>query len=217
MTKIGTPAPEDEKPRDRPRTEEAIVAAAKAVLADQGFGGWGVNAIARAAGCDKQLIYRYFGGLDGLAEAIGRDLAAELELAMASPPATKPQSYAELVSMLLDAFLQVLRANRLMQRIIAWELSAANPLTLRFAAARAESLGGWIVRARGSLTPPEAIDAPAINAMLIGAIQHMVLSSETSNSFAGVALSADADWERISTALRNLVLAAYGASAAAQN
>ena len=29
----------------------------------------------RRAGCDKQLIYRYYGGMDGLVDAIGGELA----------------------------------------------------------------------------------------------------------------------------------------------
>ncbi|MGO8006011.1 TetR/AcrR family transcriptional regulator, partial [Rhizobium ruizarguesonis] len=33
-----------------------------------------IHAVARRAGCDKQLIYRYYGGLEGLVEAIGTDL-----------------------------------------------------------------------------------------------------------------------------------------------
>jgi AcrR family transcriptional regulator len=85
---LPAPAPEpDDRTCDRTRIEEAIIAAARAMLVEKGFGGWGVNAIARAAGCDKQLIYRYFGGLDGLAEALGVAIAEETESALASLPA----------------------------------------------------------------------------------------------------------------------------------
>ena len=41
------------------------------VLARDGFGAIGVNAIARQAGVDKVLIYRYFGGLPELLRAWG--------------------------------------------------------------------------------------------------------------------------------------------------
>ena len=44
--------------------------AAAGLLAEKGFEAWGINAIARAAGCDKVLIYRYFESLDGLLEAV---------------------------------------------------------------------------------------------------------------------------------------------------
>ena len=58
-------------PRDRGATEERILAAVGTVLARDGFGAVGVNAIAREAGVDKVLIYRYFGGLPELLQRWG--------------------------------------------------------------------------------------------------------------------------------------------------
>ncbi|MFY9349833.1 MAG: TetR/AcrR family transcriptional regulator [Sphingobium sp.] len=194
-----------ERGRDRPRTQDAIVAAAKRLLADHGFEKWGVNAIARSAGCDKQLVYRYFGGLDGLAEAIGRDVAADLESALSAKAVPTPDSYAALVASLLDAFIDVLRDSLLMQRIIAWELSAANPLTLGFAKARGDALARWIGRIKGDLSPPPGIDAPAFNAILIAAIQHLTLSATASAGFAGISLQSEAEWQRVRAAIRHLV------------
>ena len=57
-------------PRDRQKTESGIREAARRILHGEGFEGWGVNAIARAAGIDKVLIYRYFDSLEGLLEEI---------------------------------------------------------------------------------------------------------------------------------------------------
>lgn len=199
----------DDKTRDRARTQDAILAAAREVLVAKGFGGWGVNAIARAAGCDKQLIYRYFGGLDGLAEALGTGIAEELERALSETPDRTFADYAELVASLLDAFIRVLRAQPIMQRIIAWELSEPTPLTSSFAAARGRALGGWIARVKGNLAPPPGMDAPATNAVLIAAVQHVVLASRSSGAFAGIALSDETDWTRLRSSIRQLVYAAY--------
>jgi len=58
----------------RDQTRERILDAAKRVLAETGYARFGVNAVAREAGCDKVLIYRYFGGVEGLAEAMGDSL-----------------------------------------------------------------------------------------------------------------------------------------------
>ncbi|MFN6986979.1 MAG: TetR/AcrR family transcriptional regulator, partial [Rhizobium oryzihabitans] len=66
----------EKRVKDRAATEKAIFNAARSLLAEEGFQGFGINAVARRAGCDKQLIYRYFGGLDGLIEAIGEDLGS---------------------------------------------------------------------------------------------------------------------------------------------
>ncbi len=200
----------DDRTRDRPRTEAAILAAAKTVLADKGFSAWGVNAIAREAGCDKQLIYRYFGGLEGLAEAVGTDVALWLEEALSAEPDTPPaRTYADLVSRLLTAFAQALRANPLAQRIVAWEVSEPSPLARRFAAARGRAMGQWIARERGELAPPAGVDAPALNAILIAAVQHLVISGAATGAFSGVALATDADWERILHAVARMTAAAY--------
>ena len=47
-------------------TEQRILDAIAQILLEQGYSAVGINAIARQAGCDKVLIYRYFDGLDGL-------------------------------------------------------------------------------------------------------------------------------------------------------
>ena len=52
--------------RNRQLTESRIREAALLLLHRDGFEGWGVNAIAREAGVDKVLIYRYFGSVDDL-------------------------------------------------------------------------------------------------------------------------------------------------------
>ena len=208
-----TPAPDD-RTRDRSRTEEAILDAARAVLVEKGFGGWGINGIARAAGCDKQLIYRYYGGLDGLAEALGIAIARETEAALAALPAPEVNSYGALVAALIDAQLHVLRSHPVMQRIIAWELSEANALTRAFAEARSRALMAWFARVKGDFAAPAGVDAPAINAVMIAAVQQMVLSAASIGGFAGMPLADPADWERLRSAIRRLVLAAYDAPGA---
>ena len=47
-------------------TEKRLLEAVSRVIEDEGFTKIGINRIARQAQCDKVLIYRYFGGLDGL-------------------------------------------------------------------------------------------------------------------------------------------------------
>ena len=58
------------KPKNRDRTEQKIISAVENLLLQQGFPAVGINAIAREAGCDKVLIYRYFDGLDGLLQRV---------------------------------------------------------------------------------------------------------------------------------------------------
>ncbi len=64
-----SPAPEDRQ-RDAERTREALLAAARVEFAAKGLAGARVSAIAERAGVNKQLISYYFGGKDGLHDAI---------------------------------------------------------------------------------------------------------------------------------------------------
>lgn len=47
-------------------TEKRLLEAVSKIIEEEGFTKIGINHIARQAKCDKVLIYRYFGGLDGL-------------------------------------------------------------------------------------------------------------------------------------------------------
>lgn len=201
--------PGEGRTRDRSRTALAILAAARSVLVGEGFAGLGVNAVARSAGCDKQLIYRYFGGLGGLAESLGDEVARDLARALADRSATSPASYAELVADLLEALIDVLRGDPALARLIAWELAESNDLTRAFAEARSRVLRAWIARARGDLAPPPGIDAAAVNAVLIAALQQMVLAGAAYGAFAGLPLQTPADWLRLKSAIRALAMAAY--------
>ena len=51
--------------RDSQAMRRRILDAIGAIAARDGLAAVGVNALAREAGCDKVLIYRYFGDLEG--------------------------------------------------------------------------------------------------------------------------------------------------------
>ncbi len=198
--------------RNRSNTEQVILDAAKAVLAEEGFSKFGVNAIARRAGCDKQLIYRYYGGIDGLIDAIGLDLADLFQSLLSEPEGSAFASYAALIEQLLMSLLDAFRASDLLLRIAAWEVFDPSPVTLRLAASRARALGEWVQARRGELAGPVGVDVGATNATLIAAVQHLALSAKAVGGFAGVGLATDADWDRIRDVLRTLVRASYGAA-----
>lgn len=192
--------------RDREAREREILAAAKEELAAVGFQGFGVNAVARRAGCDKQLIYRYFDGLEGLVDAIGADLGSWVADRLAPLEALgPPASYGELVERLLLGYLHALRQDPLMQRIIAWEIADSSPHVRRLTEVRSRALAQWVAGTRGALVPPPGLDAPAMNALLIAAVQHVVLAAAQSGQFAGVDLTTDDGFERIRVMIRRIV------------
>jgi AcrR family transcriptional regulator len=199
------------RPRNRDTTASAILDAAAALLAREGFPAFGVNAVAREAGCDKQLIYRYFDGADGLLDALGERLADWVAVRMRPLEALgRPRSYSELMLRMALGFLHALRDDPLVRRLVAWEVAAPTPQVRRLADARGRALAAWMHTQRGGLTAPADCDAPAITALLIGAIQHLVVAAVASGGFAGMRLVDEADWERVRTALRVVIEGAFG-------
>jgi AcrR family transcriptional regulator len=203
--------PDDPRPsRDREATERRILDAARAVLAASGSEGFGINAVARQAGCDKQLIYRYFGGLGGLVDAIGKDIASWWADRLRPLEALGcPDSYAELMQRLGLGVLQALRDDPLMRQIVMWELTSNSDQVQRLARARSVALQDWMQRVRGDLVPPAGLDAAATNAVILAAIQHLVLAGTTSGGFAGVPLADEADWERMRSTFKRVISALY--------
>ena len=199
------------RPRNRDDTRAAILSAAQALIAEEGFSGFGINALARRSGFDKQLIYRYFGGLDGLVDALGEALAdwvaTHLEPLMTRDPGP---GYGDLLEAVLHAYLDALRADSLMQKLVAWELSDPSPHVRRLADQRARAMGELVARLRGDRMPAPDVDTPALNALLIAAVQHLVLAGATSGRFSGLALADDADWTRVKVTLSRVVRALQG-------
>ena len=196
--------------RDRGATSARILKAAAELLAEEGFQNFGVNAVARRAGCDKQLIYRYYGGMDGLVDAIGADLARWIEEKM---PVEGSQgfmlTYGDLVEHMMMLFMRALRDDPLTRRIIAWEVSDNSPQVRRLSEARSRALGLWIEKVRGAMPPPKGIDHFALNAMLLASVQHVVLAGASAKRFAGLELVSDKDWDRVAQAVKKLVRGVY--------
>lgn len=200
---------QERAPRDRSRTEAAILEAAMRTVAEQGFDAFGVNAIARAAGCDKQLVYRYFGGLDGLADAMGRELAGMLERELPPPDDAARASYGAFVTHLILALLDAFRRSSLLLNLMSWEILSPSETARRVAKARGAALAAWVETHRGGLALPTHVDAGAANATLIAAVQYLALAAQSAQSFGGVRLETDADWERIRAILRRFCATAF--------
>jgi AcrR family transcriptional regulator len=197
--------------RDREGTERVILEAAKALIARDGYAAFGVNAVARVAGCDKQLIYRYFGGADGLIAAVGESAAGWVEAALASVRPEAGTPYGEVVIACVEALLDALRGDALMRQLIGWELTGAGDAVEGMARARSAALAARVLpMLKAARQPSEDLDAPVLNALLIGAVQQAAMSGAAQGGFVGLRLQTDADWARLKSGLRVLVQGVYG-------
>jgi len=195
------------RPRDRDATARSLLAAAVRVLAQDGFTALGPQAVAREAGCDKKLVYRYFGGIDGLIEALGSELA----LWLGGPPPVMPPGakYAERAAELLIGYAALLRRDPALLRILAWELAGPSPALLALEQRRAVAIQAWAAEALAGTAPPPGVDAAAVNAILLAAVHYLSIRAESVGQFAGADLASPEAHARLDAALRFLVQRAY--------
>jgi AcrR family transcriptional regulator len=188
--------------RDAQTTRGRILDAVGRLLVREGFGALGVNAVAREAGVDKVLIYRYFGGMDQLLETWGNasDFWPTVEEVLGSEPEQDP---ARLVSGMLKRHLRALRARPHTLEVLAWETVSRHPLTAildRIREARSEQLMAALpIQLRET-----ELDLFALSALMGAGMQHLLLRSRTVDVFNGIPIGAPEGWERLERALDDL-------------
>ena len=163
--------------RSRLKTEQRILDAVGALLLEQGYPAVGINAIARRAGCDKVLIYRYFGGLDELllAFASTTELWWEVdEIIHESAADCAAIPLHEYLQTLLDRYVAALESRPLALEVMAWEMSAQNNLTAALARTRGERGMELVKRIRAYYHQPN-IDIGGILGVFGAAINYLVI------------------------------------------
>ncbi len=188
-----------------------LIEAVGRVLARQGFQAVKVNVVAREAGVDKVLIYRYFGGLPGLVTAFAnsgdfwpdaRELAGgDIEAFLALP-------YPERLVIGVHNYLRALRGRPLTQEILAWRFMVHNELTDAIDSVR-ESVGKRLL---DLLQPDEAaasgLDMQALFAILGGIINHLGVRARSETHFAGLPLDDAQTWARLEAMLAHIIRSA---------
>ena len=163
--------------RSRLQTEQRILDAVGQVLLEQGYAAVGVNAVARRAGCDKVLIYRYFGGFDELLLAFAETTTLWWEVdEIITETSSEISAIAlpEYLQTLLNRYVTALESRPLALEIMAWEMSVQNPLIAALARTRAERGMELVRRLRASYAQP-SIDIGGILGVFGAAINYLVI------------------------------------------
>ena len=197
--------------RDRAATEARILGAVGAVLARDGFGAVGVNAVARQAGVDQVLIYRYFGGLPELLRAwgeSGRFWPRVADLLGPDPQTLLARPAAERWACFFDHFIDELRRRPLTLEVLAAELIERNELTAILEAER-EAWGEEAARVLGGAELAARPHLQGITLLLLAGVQYLLLRSRRIRIFGGVDLHSDAGWARLKQSIRLLAQDAF--------
>ena len=188
--------------RNRAATREKLIRAVGTLLAREGFKGLGVNAVAKEAGVDKVLIYRYFGGLPGLLAAYGRegDIWPSVEDLMGADPDVfrrmPPSGRAALAAV---NYLRAIRRRPVTRELLAWEMTERNGLTAAFGELR-ETVTRELIEGLG-LPEEDNTDADAVLALILGAVDYLVTLSRAPRRYAGIDVGSLSGWKRVVDAI----------------
>jgi AcrR family transcriptional regulator len=189
---------------DRVATQERVLTAVGKVLVRDGFAAVGINAIAREAGVDKVLIYRYFGGLDGLLRkwgASGRFWPSVDELLGDTSRAVLVLPLADRYAVFFDRFIDALRVRPLTIEIMAAEIQERNELTTILEHEREQ----WGAQAEAVFGGEEFATRPhlrGITLLLVAGVQYLLIRARKIRVFGGLDLNSDDDWEKLKDSVR---------------
>ncbi len=192
------------KKRDRERTKGKILKAVGEVIEKYGTEKVGVNLIAREAGVNKVLIYRYFGGVDGLMEQYVKtgQYTSTMSLDFIDNlPVPAPEDRAKVWIEVLTKGLQDIRERKATRDLIRWEIGAGKPVMID---ARNDSSIKMLEKI-GEL--PNYPNTSPMLAILIGGLYHLAVSADYRDKFVNVDLQSEEDWNRIEQTMKDIILA----------
>lgn len=210
-------APKSKTPRSRSRDQAAtrrrLIQAVGSLLARQGFTALGVNAVAKEAGVDKVLIYRYFGGLPELLGAFGTSgkfWPSVEEMIGDDLAALRKMPLAQSVPAVMGKYIRAIRRRPLTREILAWESVERNELTRVLETIREKvSLELFATLGIDIQNTPAVIP---VTTLLAAAVNYLVIRSRTIRKFNTMDISSEAGWESLEKCISAICTGYFGAA-----
>ena len=194
------------KIRDRQITSRRLIAAVGSLLAREGFKGVGINAVAREAGVDKKLIYRYFEGLPGLIAAFGNEgdfWPSILELAGGDIQAFTGLPLEKRLSGMAANFIEGIRKRPLTLAIMAWEMVEQNELTRALEEVREQRImeffSIFFAKDQGKT------DLQAMIMLVGAAVSYLAVRANSIDIYGGLRLDKEDGWQRIQNSIDEMI------------
>lgn len=185
------------------------------IILRDGLSGIGINALAREAGIDKVLIYRYFGDLDGVYTNFAErgDFWWTLDELLGAPrPNPKTISHGELLKLILRRHGEAIRKRPVTLAVIAAEPANRTALVIALEDVRERrslELVAWM--SEHYPTPPDT-DLDAIGMLIGAAIDYLAGRARNIRVYGGVKIKTDKDWDRIYAAVDRMIDGLFPAS-----
>ena len=178
--------------------KKRLIQAVGTILARDGFKNLKINKVAKEAGVDKVLIYRYFGGLSELVVAFSRTATfwpGVDELLGPDKGAVRNLSAERQFAFFFKSFLRALRRRPMTQMIIVWWASdPKNDIAKQFDEVCMHTAMAFFEQLEKI---PVDRDLTAAVVLLHASIVHLIEVSQTAGFFGGIDLGTEAGWHRI--------------------
>jgi AcrR family transcriptional regulator len=201
---------ENDTGRNKARSKQRFLDAVEEILVTKGIAGLKVNDIAKIAGLDKKLIYKYFGGTDQLMDEYiqAKDFWSNVK-GEKVPEVITDGGQAFVEEMLLLQFDQVAK-DKAFQKLLLWRLTEERK-SLRKLTDAQEANGETLLQ---GITDPhfggQSSQFRAIMAVLIGGAYYLNLYAAVNGSiFCGIDLSTESGRQEINKALSFLLKSTY--------
>lgn len=187
-------------------TEKRLLEAVTKVIEEDGFTKIGVNRIAKHAQCDKVLIYRYFGSLDGLLVEWAKQhdfySFAYSEFMHQIAQATT-SDFRDIIKAVLLKQLEYLKDNPIMQELYVWELSGNS--SFRAIQVEREKNGHQLQLELEKRLGGGCSHCNFYITIIIAAINYIILFTRQYNMFNGIDFSKPEAWEELKNVISDYV------------
>ena len=187
----------------RAESREKFLNALEELLLEDGE--LGINSLAEKAGLNKVLIYRYFGGWDGVLEeyagrlSLWRDIRKEVEKGLEED---RWAGRKEAVGWIFKSYTQMLLTSPGALRILKEELWKPGPLSRKLEKEREEEgvrLTALLQQAFGKGVSPAGSESDwnAAGAFITAGLTYLLLKSTLVKDFNGIDISSKEGWDRV--------------------
>ena len=198
--------------RNRKQTEQRLIAAAGEVFRLNGYAGIKLNKVARQAGVQKNLIYRYFGSVQKLFREylLKQDYWSFYHKNLDNILEENQQdSGRNLAKNVLEKQLDYFYVNSEMQQVIRWEICEKNEISRGISDAR-ERLGEDMLGLTDPYFRGSKVNFRALLALQIAGIYYFVLHAMVNGStFCGIDINKENDMKELHRTLKQVIDWAY--------
>lgn len=201
--------------RNKELTKKKLIEAVGEIFREEGYEGIGVNKIAKRAGVDKKLIYRYFNNVDQLLEAyiVEKDywkiFSAKINEVVAA------ETSGNIPELFIDIFQdrwKFFSTEPEMQNLMQWELSGESELMKSIYNVR-EMFAQNIFKLTDTDFENSEVNFRAISALLVGGIYYTILHTmHNGNIVCGIDVRSEEGNEAFLKAISQIVQWAFEAA-----